>query len=704
MVSTDVKDEEWATIHEIVEEVCQSGADDDDDDDELGDIDALASRAQKVFMWKDESVKASILKKLESSFNSCDQRIIQDEKNKELETIEDFILSEQNFSRQRRALARKLEASEEMRLAADVAQLLGFREGTKLANAHEEMQQKISDAEWDYVSRKMVFAKAAQIANAECRVQFARVREFFQRLHQSRLEVLRRQYKRSLKLQVISNRIRCTDARVVALEQQIDSRLYHKKKTDLNELHLAQNLEEAVYLESTLNLLDEVLAGKETAARALFELQIKGFNTQREANAKREVDLALFNAAATLELAQVVAQHTEEDKGNEEDAGQVEENVAAMERRKDFYASASSKVTSMSQLFDMVLWSVATSELGLTSSCWSGSLRRYVGVEEASADTDGLEEMDDMESSQWKMDGTQHSKIDSTVGDDSSQWKKDRAQHSEIDSTVWDDSSQSKKYSEMDSAIGDQEDGLSPDAKVHVKQLTKELGAKEKALIEQHDAEVKQERYGSLQSKKDGDKQSEMDSIVGDQEYLMIKRLSPAGNIHVKQLTKQLRAKEKALIEQHKAYAKQERHDYRIAARALKRKHQTIVDGLLERNLIERQELREAITQRVEKMVKRQETSIEQLRKKDVQVMQEALWAEDKRLADAETSSFVKAQALISAQVFHEVRNALSSVIAMSEMTSSLKTDLTISPIKLVSSMDDMLDQIKEVVYYARKF
>ncbi len=106
----------------------------------------------------------------------------------------------------------------------------------------------------------------------------------------------------------------------------------------------------------------------------------------------------------------------------------------------------------------------------------------------------------------------------------------------------------------------------------------------------------------------------------------------------------------------------------------------------------------------MKKMVTRQEASTEQLRKKDVQVMQEALWAEDKRLADAETSSFVKAQALISAQVFHEVRNALSSVIAMSEMTSSLKTNPTITPIELVSSMDDMLDQIKEVVYYARKF
>ena len=94
MGSTDAKDEKWARIHEIVEEVCQSDADkdDDDDDDELGDIDALASRAQKIFMGKDESLKASILNERESSLNACEQRLIQDEGNKELETIERYIL------------------------------------------------------------------------------------------------------------------------------------------------------------------------------------------------------------------------------------------------------------------------------------------------------------------------------------------------------------------------------------------------------------------------------------------------------------------------------------------------------------------------------------------------------------------------------------------------------------------------------------
>ena len=52
---------------------------------------------------------------------------------------------------------------------------------------------------------------------------------------------------------------------------------------------------------------------------------------------------------------------------------------------------------------------------------------------------------------------------------------------------------------------------------------------------------------------------------------------------------------------------------------------------------------------------------------------------------------------MISEQVVHEVRNALSSVVAMSEMTSTLRENETIPPQFLVSSVDDMLDQIKEV-------
>jgi hypothetical protein len=52
---------------------------------------------------------------------------------------------------------------------------------------------------------------------------------------------------------------------------------------------------------------------------------------------------------------------------------------------------------------------------------------------------------------------------------------------------------------------------------------------------------------------------------------------------------------------------------------------------------------------------------------------------------------------MISVQVFHEVRNALSSVVIMSETTSTLREDDTTPPQFLMSSIDDILDQIKEV-------
>jgi signal transduction histidine kinase len=192
------------------------------------------------------------------------------------------------------------------------------------------------------------------------------------------------------------------------------------------------------------------------------------------------------------------------------------------------------------------------------------------------------------------------------------------------------------------------------------------------------------------------------DLTAGDKEELQ-KLLTPAGNMHVYHLTKEIYSGEKDLIKQHSVEVKQERRQHRATAQTLRQKHQTNVDSLLERSFIERQNLRDATSQRMNALVGRQEASTEQMRREDVRLMQEALRAEDRRLADAETSSFAKAQKLISAQVFHEVRNALSSVIAISEMTSSMKKDTALSPVDLVSSVDDMLDQIKDVVHYALK-
>jgi hypothetical protein len=250
--SMDVKDEDDekpARLQEVFEQLWEL---DGDDDEELGDLDKMTARVKEIL--KGNMGNASSSKELEDCFNSYDKKKKQDEENKELVCLEGFISTEQALGRQRRSEARKLEAIEEMRLAVEIAQLKGVRMRQQLATTHEEVQLKISDAEQSFLRRKMVFAKAAQVASAECRLQFARVREFYDKLHNTRQELLRRQHKRTLQFQEITHRLCGTDARVVSLDQQITNRLYQKKKADLNEVHMAQTLEEAVYLESMMDV------------------------------------------------------------------------------------------------------------------------------------------------------------------------------------------------------------------------------------------------------------------------------------------------------------------------------------------------------------------------------------------------------------------------------------------------------------------
>merc|ERR1711971_1519569 len=146
-----------------------------------------------------------------------------------------------------------------------------------------------------------------------------------------------------------------------------------------------------------------------------------------------------------------------------------------------------------------------------------------------------------------------------------------------------------------------------------------------------------------------------------------------------------------------------ERRRFRSVSRSFKKKHQIALDIIIQKCVIERHKMRDAITQRMALLEERQEASTMSTQKiieQDVKAMRDA-WAEHKRLEAAEKSSFAKAQALVSAQVFHEVRNALSSVISMSEMTSALKKDSSLSPEELISSVNEMLEQIREVVNYA---
>merc|ERR1719253_853710 len=179
--------------------------------------------------------------------------------------------------------------------------------------------------------------------------------------------------------------------------------------------------------------------------------------------------------------------------------------------------------------------------------------------------------------------------------------------------------------------------------------------------------------------------------------------LSLLGKMHISRMTKELKRKEKTLTKKMRAEIKQERRSYRLASIELKQRHRRNVDTVLKECVIERRQRRDEITERMNALANKQELTTKSMQEsieQDVKAMQDA-WEEHKRLEDAEKSSFAKAQALISAQVFHEVRNALSSVVAMSEMASTLQEDAQTTPSDLVSSVNEMLNQIEEVVRYS---
>lgn len=106
-------------------------------------------------------------------------------------------------------------------MEAEVAQLRAFRSKSKLEESHQVLHNKIMDAERAYLNRKSVYAKASQVASAECRLQFSRVRKFFEELHNSRKDALQRQHARSQNMNGLMSRLQGMDPRVKALDLQV---------------------------------------------------------------------------------------------------------------------------------------------------------------------------------------------------------------------------------------------------------------------------------------------------------------------------------------------------------------------------------------------------------------------------------------------------------------------------------------------------
>ena len=574
----------------------------------------------------DETMDPSVFEEIDEYFKVYEQKESKLQNKKEFEKIESFIKDEKVSGRKRRDTARLLAASEEVRVSAEVAELKSYRfEQPSLAGLGR-LRQKIADVENAHANRKMVISKASRMATADCRRQFKRVREFFQSLHDDRKDKLQYQYERSLKIQSMLHRMRQSDPRVMALEQNTAERIYRKKEADMTELNMVQNLEEATYLEKIIVLLDDVLEAKESAADAYFQLQIKNLKSQQHTHVSREKEGMDMRAKSMLEMAELIAKYVKEEMADQEDDEETKELVERTERNKDFEGSHSKVFLSVSDLYDTILWSVANGSIGISSS-----------------NSDSYEDDDDDDDD-----------------DDDEKSIKNNTNSNNADNENFDDDLT----------------GVEPTAGPIVENNWKDTG--------------------DTASRQSGSTANTTDVNTNE-------NLSPVGHIFVKRLRREIRTKEKKLEKRHTAERKVARKRFRVEARKLKEQHQEIVDLLLARCVEERQKLRDAISRRMTLMEQKQSFSTNTLQEgieADVKAMQGA-WVEHKRLEEEQKTTFAKAQALISAQVFHEVRNALSSVVAMSEMTSSLQKDPSVTSETLMSSVSEMLDQNKEVVNYS---
>lgn len=588
--------------------------------------DAWAAEGEEILTsGGDEVMDEAMFREVTEYFKLYEANETKIDNKKEFLKIEGFIKAEKSNGRKRRETARLLAASEEVRIAAEVAELKSYRLKINSSTGDAKLQEKIADAEKAHASRKMVISKAARLATSDCRTQFKRVREFFQSLHDDRKAKLRAQYERSVKIQQLLHRLRKTDPRVMALEQNTAERIFRKKEADMTELNMVQNLEEATYLEKIITLLDKVQEAKENAADQYFQFQIKNLKSQQASADARTKELNDLKAKSMLEMAELIAKYVKEEMQDREEDEATKEMVERTERRKDFEASNSKVLLSISDLYDTILWSVATGSIGISSS-----------------DSDSFDSLDD-------------------------------------DS----DDEEEEELRKTNRKSGDFTDGLDDD--LSVADHKEQTNPNAPAVVDDN---------ASVQS---GSTANTTTSSEGGAD------LSPVGHIFVKELRRALRAKEKKMIKKHEAERKKERKLYRREARRFKESHQQVVDSLLAQCVVQRQQLREAISRRMKQIEQKQLFTTQTLQEAieaDVSAMQQA-WSEHKRLEEEQKTAFAKAQALVSAQVFHEVRNALSSVVAMSEMTSSLQKDPSVDAGTLVSSVSEMLDQNKEVVNYS---
>jgi len=259
------------------------------------------------------------------------------------------------------------------------------------------------------------------------------------------------------------------------------------------ETRIFQNIEEATYLETMFGLLNKVQTAKEDAAQEIFQLEIDDLKAAQKASLEKAEQLHDLQAEGLLKMAELVAHYAAEQNENDEEDLLKADNVGRAERKKDFGSRSGmmSGIHSVSELYDNIIWSTATSRLGLSTTGSSIYTDSIYEVE----DEDGEDEKNPAEDDKNKGEASADLDEDHPMylmGTDDS-WaanESNDAMHGGLGKKILNDDGSAG----TGNTASTEEQDLSVLGKIHVRRLKNELQLKEKALVNKHKATLKLER------------------------------------------------------------------------------------------------------------------------------------------------------------------------------------------------------------------
>ena len=114
-----------ALLKDVIEQVC--GAEQDDTLSDEKKLDRWAMKVLEIFILKNDSeLDAAGFKEMEDCFNMCDERLSEIDRKEEFGVVEDFVLAEQRRGRSRCDKACAFQATHELKMAAEVAEIKEF--------------------------------------------------------------------------------------------------------------------------------------------------------------------------------------------------------------------------------------------------------------------------------------------------------------------------------------------------------------------------------------------------------------------------------------------------------------------------------------------------------------------------------------------------------------------------------------------------